>query len=101
MKHMVELNIKEYKKAKLLFRALDNTRRRMILQSILFKPKRVTDIVVAVKLNQPETSMHLAILRKSNLVITRKIGKEVYYSINTDQVYFANDIAKKINNTIQ
>ena len=97
---MIDLQFKEYQKAKKLFRALDNTRRRMILQSILIKPKNVTEIIRAVKLSQPETSAHLAILRKTNLVITRKKGKEVFYSINPDQINFANTIAKQINNTI-
>ena len=97
---MIDIQVKEYQKAKLLFRALDNTRRRMILQSILIKPKNVSDIIRSVKLNQPETSMHLAILRKANLVLTRKKGKEVFYSINAPQVKFANDISKLINNTI-
>jgi len=97
---MIDLQFKEYQKAKNLFRALDNTRRRMILQSILIKPKNVTEIIRAVRLSQPETSAHLAILRKTNLVITRKKGKEVFYSINPDQIDLANEIAKKINNTI-
>jgi DNA-binding transcriptional ArsR family regulator len=97
---MINLEFKEYQKAKTLFRALDNTRRRMILQSILIKPKNVSEIIRAVKLSQPETSAHLAILRKTNLVITRKKGKEVFYSINPEQINFANNVAKQINNTI-
>jgi DNA-binding transcriptional ArsR family regulator len=97
---MIDLKIKEYQKAKTFFRALDNTRRRMILQSILIKPKNVTEIIRAVKLSQPETSAHLAILRKSNLVLTRKKGKEVYYSINTEQIDFANQVAIVINSKI-
>jgi DNA-binding transcriptional ArsR family regulator len=42
----------------------------------------VTDLYVKFRHDQSSMSQHLAILRHAGYVITDKVGKEVFYSIN-------------------
>ncbi|MFO7662158.1 MAG: metalloregulator ArsR/SmtB family transcription factor [Chloroflexota bacterium] len=47
----------------------------------------VSDIVEQVGgISQPTVSHHLAVLREANLVYTRREGKQVFYSLNQDEV---------------
>jgi ArsR family transcriptional regulator len=63
----------------------DDTRQR-ILVMLLEGEMCVSDIVAAFDMSQPTISHHLGILRQFNLVTGRKEGKQVYYSINRDNV---------------
>jgi len=66
-----------------LFKALGDKNRLLILE-LLCKDTElcVTDICRNFRMRQPSISHHLAILRRAGLVVDRKDGKEVYYSIN-------------------
>jgi DNA-binding transcriptional ArsR family regulator len=48
--------------------------------------KTVTDIYISLRIEQSVASQHLAELRKANLVISRKIGVHVYYSLAEDNL---------------
>ncbi len=63
----------------------DDTRQR-ILEMLLEREMCVGDIVDAFDMSQPTISHHLNILRQFGLVTSRKEGKQVYYSINRDNV---------------
>ncbi len=63
----------------------DDTRQR-ILEMLLEAEMCVGDIVEAFHVSQPTISHHLNILRQFGLVTSRKEGKQVYYSINRDNV---------------
>lgn len=43
--------------------------------------KTVTDMYTMLNVEQSKVSQHLAELRKANLVVARKIGVHVYYSL--------------------
>ncbi len=47
---------------------------------------KVTDIYVILRIEQSVCSQHLAHLRKSGAVTTRRRGKEIYYSINHHRI---------------
>jgi DNA-binding transcriptional ArsR family regulator len=47
---------------------------------------RVRDLVEAVGTSQSNVSQHLAILRKKNILGTRKIANHVYYSVTDPRV---------------
>lgn len=58
---------------------------RMVIYNYLHftKPEAtVGDIVEQVKLTQPTVSYHLKEMKHSGLLKSKKIGKEVYYSVN-------------------
>ncbi len=63
----------------------DGTRQR-ILEMLMEAEMCVGDIVDAFDMSQPTISHHLNVLRQFGLVNSRKDGKQVYYSINRDNV---------------
>lgn len=50
------------------------------------KELTVNEIVSAVGLSQPTISRHLALLREAGVVIDRREGQKVYYSLNKKSV---------------
>jgi len=63
----------------------DDTRQR-ILEMLLEGEMCVSDIVEAFQISQPTVSHHLDVLKRFGLVASRKVGKQVFYSINHDNV---------------
>lgn len=53
-----------------------------IVMSLRDGEKNVGELVRMFKAHQPTVSMHLAALRRSNLVTAQRKGRAVYYSIN-------------------
>jgi DNA-binding transcriptional ArsR family regulator len=75
------------KKAALRFRAINNKFRKNILHLIHNSGSLVVhDIHTNLNIEQPVASQHLAILRNAHLVITKREGRFIYYSINYDQL---------------
>lgn len=66
-----------------LFKALNDTTRREILE--LLKEKDLTAGEIADKFNisKPSISHHLDLLRQAGLVVSVKEGQYIYYSLNT------------------
>lgn len=48
----------------------------------------VSQIRDKLKLNQPETSRHLSILKNREILIYERIGSNIFYSINEKNVIF-------------
>ncbi len=67
-------------------KSLADETRQKILQMLLEDELCVSDIVDAFAISQPTISHHLNILKRSNLVITRREGKRTFYSVNRDNV---------------
>lgn len=74
----------EFKKSMHVLRALNHPLRYRMLDLIRFNKNsiNVTDIYIALRLDQPVASQHLSILRNAGVVSTKKNGKEIYYSVN-------------------
>lgn len=69
-----------------VFEELADPSRRNILAELRTGSKRVSDIVQATGLKQPNVSNHLAKLRAKGVVEASKVGREVYYSFATPDV---------------
>jgi ArsR family transcriptional regulator len=67
-------------------KALADDTRQQILVLLLDGERCVSDIVDAFDMTQPTISHHLGILKQFNLVTSRKDGKQVFYSINRDNL---------------
>jgi DNA-binding transcriptional ArsR family regulator len=67
-------------------RALGDETRQRILVMLQEGELCVGDIVDAFDMTQPTISHHLAILKRFRLVTSRKVGKQVYYSLNRENV---------------
>ena len=52
----------------------------------------VSELETLVGVSQPSLSQQLGILRKDNLVVTRREGKQIYYSIASDDALAVLDL---------
>lgn len=81
--HSLKINYHNLKKAALVLRSLNHKLRQQILGLIDTQKKiTVTEIYVKLRLEQSVASQHLAILRRSGVVITQRDGKFIYYTVN-------------------
>jgi DNA-binding transcriptional ArsR family regulator len=87
----------DLKHAALRLRAINNKLRKNILRLIHNNSALVVhDIHISLNIEQPVASQHLAILRNANLVITKREGRYIYYSLNYEQLEFIHKTAKQL-----
>ena len=67
-----------------LLKAMANEKRLQIICLLADKELSVTQINHHLVLSQSALSQHLAILRRENLVQTRRDSQTIYYSLNSD-----------------
>ncbi|HWI92703.1 MAG TPA: metalloregulator ArsR/SmtB family transcription factor [Flavisolibacter sp.] len=92
------LELEELKKAALTLRALNHKVRQQILNLIHEKREiTVSEIYAKLKLEQSLTSSYLAVLRRANIVKTRREGQSIHYSVNYDHIAMVEKGAKMIN----
>ncbi len=65
-----------------MFRLLSDKTRLNILMLLVEGEKNVTFLCKQLKLPQPTVSHHLALLRMSSVIGNRRMGKQVFYSLN-------------------
>jgi len=70
----------------LLFHALSDATRQKIVELLSRQEMTVGAIVKHFKVSQPSISHHLDILKRANMVQSEKRGREVYYSLNRDEI---------------
>ena len=75
-----------FTKAKLM-RGFSDPSRLSILEILIDGPRRVSEIVTATGLSQPNVSTHLSCLRNCGLVSTQQQGKYVIYKLSDPRVY--------------
>lgn len=81
------LDYAELRKAVLVLRAVNHKLRQRIIDLLEENNEMtVTDIYIKLRLEQSVASQHLAILRKAGVVITRRNGKYIYYSLDEDRL---------------
>lgn len=92
------INQEAFKKAKAITRAALGSNIRTEIIDMLEKSGEadVTSIYVRMKLEQSVASQHLAILRRENLVTTRRDGKQVFYSVNKEEIEKINAIFEQL-----
>ncbi len=79
-----------------LFKTLGHPARIRILEVLREGEHSVSDLVPEVGLEASHLSQQLAVLRRSNLVQTRKVGTSVVYSVANPMVFELLDVARKI-----
>lgn len=96
MKHQIDLNL--VKKSQMTLRALNHKLRQQILSTIERNENiSVTEIYVKLRIEQSVASQHLAILRRANIVKTRREGKIIWYSVNFDRIKEIETYTKQLN----
>ena len=93
----LQINYYNVKKASLVLRSLNHKLRQQVIKIINESDKlTVTEIYVKLRLEQSVASQHLAILRKAGVVITKREGKFIYYTINKQRVEAINEFISKL-----
>ncbi len=71
-----------------LGKGIGNANRYRVLEALMKGSKTVGEIVSIVRLTQPNVSQNLKILKSANLVVSKRRGQTIYYSVNV--AYMAN-----------
>ena len=83
----VKVDFLRLKKSAMILRAVNHKLRQQLLHLLDEQPKiTVTEIYVKLRLEQSVVSQHLAIMRRAGIVLTRREGKFIYYSVNYDRL---------------
>ncbi|MEM7118137.1 MAG: metalloregulator ArsR/SmtB family transcription factor [Chloroflexota bacterium] len=68
-------------------KAIADETRQKIMQHLCCEWLCVSDVVAKLgNVTQPTVSHHLSILRQSGLVHTRRQGKQIFYSLNQEEI---------------
>ncbi len=68
-------------------KALSDETRQRILEILQTEGEKcVSDLVDAFSVSQPTISHHLNFLKQANLVVSRREGKQIYYSANQSNI---------------
>lgn len=70
----------------IVFKALNDSTRREILQLLKEKDMTAGEIVDKFHISGPSISHHLDLLKQAKLVVAEKEGQFIYYSLNTTVV---------------
>ena len=92
------MNSNHLSKAKLTIQILTNKKCKEVVRILeLLKDCEmdVKSIEYQLKITQSETSQRLARLRKIGLVNTNRVGKNIYYSLNTEKVTYFKNLLKQ------
>lgn len=79
-----------------LYTALANPKRLEIVHLLRHKELTVSEMVEMLGLPQSNLSQHLTILRKSNIVVTRRDGKNIYYKLSHNNIIVASDTIREM-----
>jgi ArsR family transcriptional regulator len=78
------------------FRTLAHPARIRVLEVLRDGEKSVSELVPAVGIEASHLSQQLAVLRRANLVQTRKEGTSVLYSVGNSMIFELLDVARRI-----
>jgi ArsR family transcriptional regulator len=90
------LNKKIYRMQAEICRVLSDPTRIEILDTLKEGEQTVGELVNATGLRQANVSQHLALLRQSGLVSTRRQGTTIYYSLATSAIVEACSITRRL-----
>ena len=77
-------------------KVFSNPTRLEILSLLKDKKMSVTEIIEKTKLTQANISQHLSIMKSKNIVISKRIGKNIYYKLSNPRIIKAFDIIKEV-----
>ena len=87
------------KNAALVYRAINNKTRQVMLRRIHAKKQiTVTELYVELDLEQPVVSNHLAVLRRTGFVLSHRLGRQILYSIDYSRLDQVHGLSDKILN---
>jgi len=92
------IDLKKARKAAKKLHAMDHPLRRRIMMYIYEKGEiTVTDIWIYFRIDQSIISQHLSMLRRAGWVNTNRMGKNIFYSVNENELTRVKEILSKFN----
>ena len=79
-----------------LCKTMANPRRLEILSALKDGEKRVTDLVAIIGISKANVSQHLAFMRHKGIVMTRKEGVYIFYSLTSQKIIKACSIMREM-----
>jgi ArsR family transcriptional regulator, virulence genes transcriptional regulator len=79
-----------------LCKALSHPTRLQILDLLSERERTVEELITVVGTGQSNLSQHLAALRQRRLVVARRQGMNVYYTLSTPKIVEACNLTKKL-----
>jgi ArsR family transcriptional regulator len=76
-----------------VFKALSDPTRREVLRLLASGEKTAGELADHFEMTKPSVSHHFAVLKKANLIRSRREGQQIYYALNTTVV---EDVAARI-----
>jgi DNA-binding transcriptional ArsR family regulator len=70
-----------------LLKALANRHRLLIICQLIEKERSVGDLAEALGIRDSTVSQHLALLRRDGLVVARRDGQTIWYSISSEPAH--------------
>ncbi|HLP53207.1 MAG TPA: metalloregulator ArsR/SmtB family transcription factor [Chitinophagales bacterium] len=97
--NIIQENMAHIDQASFLLRMLHSPIRQQIITTLLQKEGcAVNELCEIMNIKQSIMSQNLALLRNASLVIPRRVGREVHYSINSS---YLNEVMKFVQNLSQ
>lgn len=91
----IRIDFDDLRGAVLVFRAINHGFRKKIIGLLdNSREMTVTEIFVELRVEQSIASQHLGILRKADVVKTRRDGKFMYYSLNIERLAYLAKVVK-------
>jgi ArsR family transcriptional regulator len=78
------------------FKTLGHPARIRVLELLREGERTVAELIPEVGLEPSHLSQQLGVLRRANVVQTRKVGSAVFYSVTDPQVFELLEVAKRI-----
>jgi DNA-binding transcriptional ArsR family regulator len=93
----IYLDYGKLKKAVLTLRAINHPLRKKLVTMLEEKRKlTVTEIYSMLKIEQSVASQHLAILRRADIVTTKREGKFIFYGVNKKRIAEVTDLVEEL-----
>jgi DNA-binding transcriptional ArsR family regulator len=95
--NLLNLDYLNIKKAAKVLRALNHNLRQQVIKTINENKRlTVTQLYIKLRLEQSVASQHLAILKRAGVVLTKRNGKFIFYTINPARIESINEIVRNI-----
>jgi len=77
-------------------KTISNPNRQAIIDNLRGKEMSVTGLINKTGISQANLSQHLSILRSKGVVVTRREGNNIYYSISNPKILKAYDLLSEV-----
>ncbi len=85
-----------FEKSANIFQMISDITRLKILWLLCHSEDCVINIAAAIEMSSPAVSHHLRLLKQAGLIVSRKVGKETYYTLaKTEDAILVHDIVDR------